>query len=695
MIRLDRGQRARFRFSFVTGGSFYDPLLEDPAIDIFAVVYRGANASGTVARSETSLINSSYRILNIEDLNYLPENRISSIFTFDVPHNLSIGDQVSVYGVGGGYDGEYEVLFVNSTISLTLGKTVLSSLNLSNFDSSKYYARAFKKNGKSAYFYRDAESEYSFYYSVPENLYPGIYTLVIQTTSNNRVQSLEFKFEVSSQSLIKNGSFNYFDIQDGIVTLRTLANHGLSVGDLVYLDDVNVFLNGNHYITKVNSENEFSISIGLAVANQSSSTLGYYEKINMIGVSEKLSGPTSGATISKRPIYSELEYYTTNSILLIGHSDTLPLNEIVKVSSIQEVTNLLGADTRSPLLRGVHDAHSCGAKNIYVMACASMSEYVDAVEQRTQPQPFLLSEVNNEPISFYQKYYERLSESYNVAKGYEFIDIVVPLETSLIQTGGVDFITQLAVYCHQFNDLTGYVQIGIIGSKTNGAKDSDIALLENDSVIKNKLTTFSSDGQISSDIGRFVIPVYGELNFAHIGFNASYASSAAAAFAGSMSSSPVYQGMIRKRLPGAYSVYGSNLSRESYARLDSLGVNAVYRSRKANRGNPYEVEVSNDYTLAYKKSSFTKAPQVRLVAMVINEIKGIANDGLGKNSEEKVSMQVRSILEILVNSRVIRAYDLQIYPSKTDKGILYIEISLVSSLGLKNINFSVTTGRAA
>jgi hypothetical protein len=464
---------------------------------------------------------------------------------------------------------------------------------------------------------------------------------------------------------------------------------------LVYIDDVNVFLNGNHYIESIPSSNQFNFSISSTISNQTTSTLGFYEKVNTAGVSGQLTGPTSGSLVSKRPIYDQLEFHTTNSILLIGHADNLPINEIVKVSSIQEITSLLGANIDSPLLRGVYDAHSCGARNIYVMATARMSEYIEDIAQRNTPMPFLLSSINGEPISFYQKYHERLSDSYNIAKGYEFIDIVVPLETSIIQTGNVDFISQLALYCYQFNDLTGYVQIGIIGSKTNGVKDSDILLLENNTIIKNKLTTFSSTGEISSDIGRFIIPIYGELNFNHTAFNRSYTSAAAAAFAGAMSSTPVYQGMIRKRLGGAYSVFGANLSKESFTKLDNLGINVVYRSRKANRGNPYEVQVSNDYTLSHSTSNFIKAPQIRLVSMVINEVKNIANDGIGRGSQEKVTSQVRSILNLLVNSRVIRDYDLQVYGSKTDRGVLYMQISLISSLGLKNINFSVTTGRTA
>ena len=74
-------------------------------------------------------------------------------------------------------------------------------------------------------------------------------------------------------------------------------------------------------------------------------------------------------------------------------------------------------------------------------------------------------------------------------------------------------------------------------------------------------------------------------------------------------------GIIRKRLPAGYSLYGADLSTESLARLDNLGINTIYRGRRAKRGNPYEVFISNDYTMASRNSVFSKLPQVRLAAI--------------------------------------------------------------------------------
>jgi len=694
MLRVDKNQLIKFRFAFTNSGSFYDPLNEATPVDMYASIVRGQNSVGDIVLSAVSVINSSYRIIEIEEPISIVDEKISVTLTFDIAHHLSVGDVIAVYGVGGGYDKDYTITAVSSN-AVTAITSATSLPNLDDFDDSKHIARATRKSDDGIYFIRISESEYNFYYRVPENMFSGLYTLVIQTFFNDRPQTIEHLFQVSPDQLEKVGTVSKFVVSNGNITFTTTQDHGLSVGDFINLSEINSLIDGNYYIKEIKDEKNFIITSSVSISNQESFVFGYYKKINSSGVSGTLSGPTSGTKIVQRPIYDELEYHTTNSILLLGHADGININEITKINSIQEATNLLGANTLSPLLRGVYDAYSCGARNIYIMAVAPMSEYVDNVDMRLTDMAFLVSEETAAQVNFYEKYFERLQQSYAIAKNYEFIDLIVPLETSIIGTGDVNFIAQLALYCYDFNELTGYIQMGIIGSKTNGVKDSDIDLLEAKSVFRNKFTTYTTSGTVESDIGRFIIPIYGELNFNHTGFNSSYTTSAAAAFAGAMSSNPVYQGMIRKRIIGAYSLYGSNLSKESFARLDNLGINTVYRSRKAMRGNPYEVYVSNDYTMADPNSSLRKAPQVRLAAMVINEIKHIANNGIGTNSQDKVVVESRKVLEALVSARVINDYDLQVYGSKIEKGYIKMDISLVSSLGLKNVNFSVTSGRMA
>ena len=142
-------------------------------------------------------------------------------------------------------------------------------------------------------------------------------------------------------------------------------------------------------------------------------------------------------------------------------------------------------------------------------------------------------------------------------------------------------------------------------------------------------------------------------------------------------------------------MYGVNLSPDSLSRLDNLGINTIYRSRRAGRGNPFEVYISNDYTIAAKNSIFSKAPQVRLAAMVINEIKSIGYDSIGKFAYETVTAKVRSMLNLLVATKAIREYSLDAYADTYVKGSLIYQITLVSALNLKSIKFSVSAGPGA
>jgi hypothetical protein len=553
MLRVHNGQLVKFRFAFLVNGEFYDPLDQATAVDIYATVSRGNGGTGDIIHSSTSLINTSYQISSITPPVSIIDGYVSATFTFEVNHKLSAGDTVIVYGVGGGYNAEYTVTSVPSTTSVVARTAATSLPSLSSYNSAKEYARlALKTN---SYYDRPSNSEYNFYYKIPETLFGGTYTVSIQCAYNDRTQVIEHHFEVSRSQVGRVGNIVYKKIENGVITLSTDIDHNLLSGDQISISEISAAFNGNYFISSVPANNKFSITTSVSLSNLEQLTTGRYSVINTNGVSKDLTGPTTGATISKRPIFDSLEeYYNTNSVLLMGHSDGVELNQIIRINSIQEATNLLGANTSSPLLRGIHDAFSCGSKSIFIMAVAPMSEYIDDISQRLTDMPIFFSAETNSNLNFYEKYYERLAVSYDIAKGLDFIDIIVPLEVSMINTGSVDFIAQLALHCYSFNDTTGYVQIGIIGSKNNGTKDTDIQLLEQNTRLVNKFTTYSISGEIESDIGRYVVPVYGELTFNHIGFGKSYTSSAAAAFAGMMSSTPVYNGMIRKRIPGAYSV---------------------------------------------------------------------------------------------------------------------------------------------
>lgn len=392
--------------------------------------------------------------------------------------------------------------------------------------------------------------------------------------------------------------------------------------------------------------------------------------------------------LNNKSKYRRIGQFDTNNILLIGHTDAIEPYGIQKINSIQDGINLLRADFNSPLLRGVFDAYSCGARDIYVMSAGYMSEYVENVAERNAPR--LIDSVNN-TYNFYELYYNRLIECYNLLSEYEFFDIIVPLETSIIGTGEVNFVNQLAVYCNAIQENTGEITIGIIGSRTGGINSEDTAsLLAKDFNISSII---DGNGYILEDTGKHVVLVYGEMIFNHKQIQRSYAASAAAAVAGMISSTQVNLGLSKKRIPSALSIFGVDLSTDEVKQLNAKGINALTRGGRSRKfGGPYDVYLSSDYTQSISES-FKDVSNVRLAAMVIAEVQSISQNAIGKFAYAKLNAKVDALLAFLKSNDVIRDYQLESYADKEIKGKLYFNITLKSSRTLREISFNIATGR--
>jgi len=405
--------------------------------------------------------------------------------------------------------------------------------------------------------------------------------------------------------------------------------------------------------------------------------------------------PKSGI-INYNPTYEQLNRSNTNTILLVGHADGIELNFPVKINSIQHAIDLLNGNINSPLLRGVLDAYSCGARDIMICAAAPMIEYVDKYDNRLiETTLFSLNDATPSSQNFYERYYDRLAETYESIINLDFIDIIVPLETSIINTGDVDFIIQLADYLDNFHNTTGNVQMGIIGSRSNGIKSSDIDLLKEDYIFTDKLTQYAYGTQIISDKGRYVIPVYGELVFQHPQLKVSYTSTAATAVAGMLASASLNKSLIRTRIPGAMSLYGADLTFSEYEQLEQLGINTLYRGKKTRRAVPFEVYLTNEYTMASPDSVFSKTAQMRLVSLVVSEVKGICLSNFDMINYDRIISDTKLFLLSLKNKNIIIDFSLGIDTSEINSGKLIFEIELISSLGLKRVNFSLAAGPGA
>lgn len=399
--------------------------------------------------------------------------------------------------------------------------------------------------------------------------------------------------------------------------------------------------------------------------------------------------------VNERALYGSMSNGRTATVMLVGHADGIPLNEPIKISSVEEAMNFLNADLRSPLVRGILDSYAAGCRDIAICASARMSEYVSEYSERNVSSDiFELSSATPSNKTFYEKYHERLGETYSVLRDHDYIDYIVPLEASIISTGSVDFITQLSNFCSEFHNTTGYVCMGVIGSRTGGFSSGDVDDLEGNAVIANGLTTYTGSS-IATDYGRFVIPVYGEAVFKHNQIKSSYTGSIAAAYAGMLSKLPLNVAAIKKKVPGAMFLFGVNLSDAEYSRIESLGVNTAFRSKRTRRSYPYEVYTTNEYTMSHPLSTLKKVAQMRLVSSVIREAKDIASTYVGRFAKDQLESEISLMLKRMKSQGIINDYSYNMYYSKTSRGDVTIDLSLLSSLNLKSIDFSISAGPVA
>lgn len=395
--------------------------------------------------------------------------------------------------------------------------------------------------------------------------------------------------------------------------------------------------------------------------------------------------------IGNRSLYQNIGDSTTQNILLIGHTDAMEPYGIVKLKSIQDGINLLRGDTKSPLLRGMFDAYACGARDIYIMSCGYMSEYIEDVNERNI-EIFSDNDATPNRYSFYDLYYLRLNECYMLLKDYEFLNIIVPLETSIINTGLNNFVEQLATHCELLQTQTGEVQFGIIGSRNNGLSVSDIDLLEQKDF--NLDAVIDPNGYIISDKGRHIILIYGEIVLSHKQLQVSYSNSPAAAVAGMISSTRIDRGLTKSKIPAAFSIYGADLNAAQVKRLQDIGINTIVRGQRSRRAAIFDISLSSDYTKSISES-YKDCSNVRLVSLVIREIQSLGNLAVGKFGYDKIISYVQEFLSALQSSRVIVDYNMDASADKYDKGTIYFNISITSSRTLRQISFNVSTGKGA
>lgn len=397
--------------------------------------------------------------------------------------------------------------------------------------------------------------------------------------------------------------------------------------------------------------------------------------------------------VNKRSKYQPINVNDTNSIILIGHTDAIEPFSIYRVTSIQDAVNKLRADYNSPLLKGLFDAYSSGARDIFIMSAGYMSEYVEEVNLRNIKK---FADDGATPNSytnkytFYELYYMKLELCYGILRDYEFIDIIVPLETSIVDTGNVNFVSQLAGHCHAVQTITGEVQIGIIGSRSASPIAQNISEL----AAKNFqiLSQVTADGIVEKDAGKYIILIYGEAVFDHKQIQKTYTSSLAAATAGLLASTRVDYGLTKKRVPSALSIYGQPLTSAQIKTLADKKINTISNGLRSRRNPMYDVYITSDYTQSISEN-YSDASNVRLVAMIIDEVQSMGTNAIGKFSHDRVTRSVDALLAMLKSAGIVQDYTFDAFADKMVRGKLYFNISVVSVRTLRRISFNVATGK--
>lgn len=597
MLAFSNGQIGDFKFIFTVNGSVHNPL------NNFNSIINATRSSGVTT------------------------------FTTSQPHNLVIGDRVSVSGV--------------NPVSYNFINQALKAITASSFSVEISPEQSYISGG---------------------------------TSSSNDIYFTIIRGEYGDGPII-DGPFSYLS--------QNPNNEDYSIdiqasGEVTFSYKIPVQLFPDKYYIQCQTTNDNS-SIYLSS--------NFQVRASEVQLNPVVISNNSTFISNFKSTYEDLNNEQTSTVLLIGHANGLGINNPIKIRSIQSAIDLLGADINNPLLRGVLNAYAAGARDIIICAAAPASEYVESyLNRNTQTDVFsLLNDSVNENVSFYERYYDRLEETYSLIQDLDFIDIIVPLETSIIKTGGVDFVTQLANYCADFHNTTGYVQMGVIGSHSGGLSHDDVSLIEESNILTNKLTQYSS-GSIATDYGRFVVPIYGEAVYQHQQIKTSYVSSIAASFAGMMSSYPLNMGIIRSRIPGAMSVYGANLTNSDHQSLENIGINTIYRGKKTRSTTPYEVYISNEYTLSDENSTLHKVNQMRLISLVLGQVKNYSYSAIGKFSYDDVIFKTKNLLSNLKNSKTIVDFALNAEADPNNRGKIILYISLLSAFGLKKIDFSLSAG---
>jgi hypothetical protein len=381
--------------------------------------------------------------------------------------------------------------------------------------------------------------------------------------------------------------------------------------------------------------------------------------------------------IKEIPPSGDLGIGLSDRLFLIGHADGLELNEPIQVTNIQDLINILGADTDSPLLRAFFDVYNEGARDVWVVAAAPMSEYYEDVSVRNTDQVDLGNQ------TFYEAYHARLATTYSILREFSSPEIIVPVEAPFYDSDVIDFLTQLADHCGDSFTNTGKVRIGLIGTRISSISNSNIDTMAADA----RLATVEASGN-----GKFISIIGGEASVSHSQINVGYSTQAAVLAAGRLSTARIDTGLSHARLKTAIAPNTQDWSNSQLSTLALAKINWIARTSMGARGVPYQTQIMTDNTLDKDNSTLWSIPQVRLLSRVINNVQSLGERYIGSIGFPQFKQDVANYLNGLMSEDLLRNYNLNIYRDENDANLAKVDINLFPFGTLRELFVSVSVG---
>jgi len=357
-------------------------------------------------------------------------------------------------------------------------------------------------------------------------------------------------------------------------------------------------------------------------------------------------------------------------------------------------------------LRGMFEAYNAGARDIWLVAAAPMSEYVPLDNETTVDIRFNpMDEWGG--LNFYEKYAQRLEATYAVLKYWDPIELQVLLEAPFYDSGSVDFIKPLITNVIQRFDLSGAPSIALMGSRLITFDADTLVAMQEQLTSDDPMGTWAfnaledhlvlADSSLAeflrdNQAGKYCMLVFGEGSITIPQFSKTYVSSVVATAAGVLASMRMDQGLVYKRLPNVVSPVGKDLTKDEVNSLANNRINPLIKLQRGKRGEPYQTVLATDNLMSPDGSDFWAVSQMRLVIKVAQRVRALGQRNLGTIGFSRFKQQVNDYLNTLTLSNQMRGFDAYIYREDDADQTVKVELMLRPYGSIREIFFTVEVG---